>query len=725
MKRTLWKWAGPVGLLAVIGVFSWAQERSTGQNDPLQTEPLRKPLAESTESRLPPGEPDSAPVRRPDDTSEIIEEEAIDPRLESTRSVTAETHHLQSVTTDYYIRQPDGTMKKVSVRGLPNRPGQKGLTVHPGSIYGGSVEDFPGMAGASTSASLGEPMRVKLVPRTVYESQMVPISESELRDMQSYQVTLQTLRNENLSEDTKADSRVMLAKFVALQFDRDLESREKDVVELEARVKKLREQLDKRKAAREKIIELRMTTIQNEIDGLGFPGGAAGMAPGGGFADPAYLPSTIDNPNGPGGLQPVPDLNSDAPSYSRPDAPADSPPIRRPVSRDEFKREEKSRLPGSSRTRPMLDDEPELNDSFSFKRVPVDPSNDAAGSVPVAATNLILNGDFEMFNRQEDRAEGWDNLVPQGSEHKRVAGQGIDGSAAFLIRNAESFGNTLSTVSQEIPYTGNSLIIRFSAQVKCKADKRAVMQIGFINEQDMLQSVEPLMFLKHDSDQWVRYECEGRIPKGTKKIVYSLGNHGPGDVWLDALTAHFFEDSTTENLLQNPSMEALDGGPQGDTLYWKRGQQIPGVVYNIDRGHTGDVNDPTIASLSIRKTENRYFPIAEFTQTINYTGHAPAIQLSAMVKTENATKAILDVLFLDDKGEWIEHEWAAYIGDQNAEPKPLTHDWKEYTGAVAIPAGTKQIVIGLQDYGPGSVWFDDVSAVYLKELPKEPNNVPK
>ena len=144
MKRTLWKWAGPVGLLAVIGVFSWAQERSTGQNDPLQTEPRRKPLAESTESRLPPGEPDSAPVRRPDDTSEIIEEEAIDPRLESTRSVTAETHHLQSVTTEFYIRQPDGTMKKVTVTGPPNATGLPGPY---DQIIPGAGTGMPGMAG--------------------------------------------------------------------------------------------------------------------------------------------------------------------------------------------------------------------------------------------------------------------------------------------------------------------------------------------------------------------------------------------------------------------------------------------------------------------------------------------------------------------------------------------------------------------------------------------------
>ncbi len=174
------------------------------------------------------------------------------------------------------------------------------------SSRGVNMEMVPSMPGAS--------MRAKLVPRTVYESQMVPISESELRDMQSYQTVLETLRNERIPEDTKADSRVMLAKFVALQFDRDLESREKDVVELETRVKKLRDQFDKRKAAKDKIIELRLTTIQNEIDGLGFPGTGLGEwsthpQPGPGFGPVQFF-------NDGGQLTPAPKGNLD--SFSQP-----------------------------------------------------------------------------------------------------------------------------------------------------------------------------------------------------------------------------------------------------------------------------------------------------------------------------------------------------------------------------------------------------------------------
>ena len=575
------------------------------------------------------------------------------------------------------------------------------------------------MGGGGMSAG---PMKPQLVRRTVTESIMVPISPEELAEMQEYQSALQVLRADDRTDEQKAAAKEALAKLVEKQFTRDLETREKEITELEARTKKLREQFEKRKTAKAEIIALRLKTLQNEIDGLGFPGGA-GMAPRGGGTSPGFAPGASYDPALPNGLQPAPDPNSAAPSYS-PFSPADYPSTRRPATRDEFESDENSRSPGSSRTRPTLDDEPELKDTTSFKNESFDPLDEAAGSVPVAAKSLILNGDFEMFDRQEDRAEYWDNLAPQGSEQKRVAGQGIDGTAAFLIRNAETFGDSQSVVSREIPFTGNSLSIRFSAQVKCKADKRAVMRIRFINEQDMSQSVEPDLIPNHESDQWVRYACEARVPKGTKKIIFSLENHGPGDVWLDDLRAYFFEDSTSENLLQNSSMEELTRASSEESpeaADWKQGQAIPGVDYATDKkgGNNGS------GSLRISKTDNRYFPIAEYTQTINHTGDAPVIQLSASVKTENATKAILDVLFLDDKGEWIKHEWAAYIGDQNAEPKPLTHDWKEYKGAVAIPAGTKQIVIGLQDYGPGTVWFDDVSAVYLKELPQEPTNVPR
>ncbi len=56
-------------------------------------------------------------------------------------------------------------------------------------------------------------------------------------------------------------------------FKRDLEHREREVSEIESRVKKLREQIERRKKAQDEIIGLRLKTIINETEGLGFPDG--------------------------------------------------------------------------------------------------------------------------------------------------------------------------------------------------------------------------------------------------------------------------------------------------------------------------------------------------------------------------------------------------------------------------------------------------------------------
>lgn len=350
------------------------------------------------------------------------------------------------------------------------------------------------------------PMKPKQVRRTVIETIMVPISPEELAEGQEYQAALAALRAEDRTPEQKAAAKEALAKLVEKQFDRDLETREKEVAELEARTKKLRQQFDKRKAAKAEIISLRLQTLQNEIDGLGFPsveGNGAITAPGiGGFPGSLGVPSVTS-----GG-----------------DAPAYDPPAERPAT------------------------------------------------------------------------------------------------------------NPLRT----------------------------------LNARPKTATEEPLL----------------ETPPGA-------------------------------NLLKNSSFE---DGPNG----WGTGANPETVEYTVS--DNGGVNETQAAR--IHKTANKYFPIAEWTQRIEYDGKSPAIELSAMVKTKDARKAVLDVLFLDDKDEWIKHEWAAYIGDQSDDPQPLTHDFKEYKGTVAVPPKTKTIVIGLQDYGPGDVWFDDVKAVYRNELPQEPNNVP-
>jgi RNA polymerase sigma-70 factor (ECF subfamily) len=160
------------------------------------------------------------------------------------------------------------------------------------------------------------------------------------------------------------------------------------------------------------------------------------------------------------------------------------------------------------------------------------------------------------------------------------------------------------------------------------------------------------------------------------------------------------------NILKNPGMEEGEKSP----AHWTQGAEVEGVEYIWDKKN----GYKSKASLCLHKTANRYFPVAQWSQTVDRTGDRPEIRVNAQVKAEKVTKATLDLIFLDDKDEWISHEWAAYVGAKNAGDPPADHEWKEYSGRVKIPKNTKKIQVGLQIYGPGKVWFDEVRAEYVE-----------
>jgi RNA polymerase sigma-70 factor (ECF subfamily) len=167
----------------------------------------------------------------------------------------------------------------------------------------------------------------------------------------------------------------------------------------------------------------------------------------------------------------------------------------------------------------------------------------------------------------------------------------------------------------------------------------------------------------------------------------------------------------SRSLLINGGVEEGDGN---SPKAWTRGAAVPGVQLLWSRvGHDGK------ASLGLKKTAQRYFPIAEWTQTVDRVGDAPRLKVSAWVKADKVTKAILDAQFLDGDGKWS-HAWAAYIGAKEDGEPPVSHDWKRYEGVVEIPPGTKRLVIAPQIYGPGSVFFDDLAA----ELTSQPATGP-
>lgn len=165
-------------------------------------------------------------------------------------------------------------------------------------------------------------------------------------------------------------------------------------------------------------------------------------------------------------------------------------------------------------------------------------------------------------------------------------------------------------------------------------------------------------------------------------------------------------ETPDRNILKNAGVEEGQSHPD----HWSQGATINGVEYSWDK----NVGFKSKTSLCLNKTANRYFPIAQWYQVVPREGDSPEIQLSAQVKAEKATKAVLDLLFLGDDDKWIAHQWAAYIGAKEPNDPPADHDWKEYSGKVKIPPGTKKIQVGLQIYGPGKVWFDDIRAEYVK-----------
>ncbi|MEM6690754.1 MAG: hypothetical protein AAF664_15065, partial [Planctomycetota bacterium] len=156
-----------------------------------------------------------------------------------------------------------------------------------------------------------------------------------------------------------------------------------------------------------------------------------------------------------------------------------------------------------------------------------------------------------------------------------------------------------------------------------------------------------------------------------------------------------------ESITTVDSFEAGEGMPNG----WRQGAALPGVsyVYDLNNASEGE------RSLSIQKSANRYFPIAQWFKTFELDGSGKKLTITSKVKASKATKSIIDVQFLDNSGGVIGHEWVCYIGQKSDRDRPATHDWKIYEGEAEIPEDASSFVVALQTYGPGKVWFDELA----------------
>lgn len=101
-----------------------------------------------------------------------------------------------------------------------------------------------------------------------------PLHESALLVQQAQQA-LANARSDEESQGAQAN----LRKALNLQFDADMEQREKELESIRERLTEMTRLLEKRSAAKEQIVELRLQVLAQDADGLGWAS-AAGRWPG-------------------------------------------------------------------------------------------------------------------------------------------------------------------------------------------------------------------------------------------------------------------------------------------------------------------------------------------------------------------------------------------------------------------------------------------------------------
>lgn len=155
-------------------------------------------------------------------------------------------------------------------------------------VPSGAVPIASGFHNPLIAAPPAGAMKAKQIHRTVTVTEFQPMSEQEVAAMKQYQEVVSVLRSDKPDSEKEA-ARKSLRDLLSTGFDQDLASRESELQDLESRVQKLRSQLDKRKAAKQEIIDLRLKTIQNEADGLEYPSTGTPIGP--------TIPNTDPVPN--------------------------------------------------------------------------------------------------------------------------------------------------------------------------------------------------------------------------------------------------------------------------------------------------------------------------------------------------------------------------------------------------------------------------------------------
>jgi hypothetical protein len=129
------------------------------------------------------------------------------------------------------------------------QPGQPVLPARPG-------RRVKSVGQVVVDGSTGKRVVISAGPESIETSHLIEEAAAALHDAKD--------------DEAKADAKAKLSDLLNKYFEDDMKRRQDELAKIEARLKKLRELLDKRREKQREIIDLQMKVLQNEADGLGF-----------------------------------------------------------------------------------------------------------------------------------------------------------------------------------------------------------------------------------------------------------------------------------------------------------------------------------------------------------------------------------------------------------------------------------------------------------------------
>ncbi len=232
-------------------------------------------------------------------------------------------------------REP-GVARYVEERvSVPNVPGMipPNVPVQPGLPIGSTLQQGPLTfslpSNVSASGPEGPPYRRGVTGSSHFEAVIIEdgkvkvISSNEPMDEETRAKSsdarkqlddaFRTFRSDDASDQDRAKARTNLSSYLTAQFDHDQEMRRKQIKSLEEQVDKLKKQIAKREESKDKLVELRLTLLENDANGLAFPpafnqipgANGPGSGPVYGIPGSAYSVQTYNAPNSlPAGVVP-------------------------------------------------------------------------------------------------------------------------------------------------------------------------------------------------------------------------------------------------------------------------------------------------------------------------------------------------------------------------------------------------------------------------------------